>query len=269
MPQSTSCGVLSPDGTAVLLYGGGELRLREWKTGTDRHVVKIQQPNEQTRIDAAVLAPDGKTIAYGWNTNDAYELRLVNTDGSGARVLVHRDKGVLQPRAWSPDGKHLLVWNAYNNEPTTHIGIVDVQTGSVRILRSAKGVSVSRYAFSPDARYIIYSAVEGQRRQARVMSLTDEFDAPLLGAIESYGWFALWNRPDRVTFWKQNTGTLDVVSVAMKDGKPDGELAVLVRAFDKEAYAICGVTPDKTLVYVAGTRNTGFELRTLPTSSRE
>ena len=258
LPTNASCSVVSPDGRSVLIYGDTELRLRDWKSGIDQHVIRVEDSSPNGIIDSAVLSPDGRHVAYGWRKNGSYQVRIVND--SETRVLLERDSGLLQPRAWSPDGTHLLIWIA-NDTEITQTALLNVQDASIRLLRESAGVSVSRYAFSPDSRFVIYSVRDGGRRQARVMALDSDFDEPLLGQSDSHGWYALWTATGNVLFLKNDAGQLKLISVPIKNGRPVGEPQVLAPEFDRAAYSVCGVTPDNTVLYTVAITKTQQKLR--------
>jgi Tol biopolymer transport system component len=54
-------------------------------------------------------SPDGTQIAYPEGIGDnSHQLRVINADGSGARVVVHEQQGhTIHNVAWSPDGERL------------------------------------------------------------------------------------------------------------------------------------------------------------------
>ena len=57
------------------------------------------------------FSPDGTRMAYGYSqvtVLDEGELRTVNVDGSGDRLLVHVSNGAIGGPTWAPDGRSLL-----------------------------------------------------------------------------------------------------------------------------------------------------------------
>ena len=56
------------------------------------------------------ISPDGKRIAFNYNTGNGPDLYVVNADGSGLQQLTH-DHNSLWPR-WSPDGRKLVFTTA-------------------------------------------------------------------------------------------------------------------------------------------------------------
>ncbi len=54
------------------------------------------------------FSPDGKQVAYLYWDNKQHNLRVVNTDGSGRRVLINEENDVSHDfPVWSPDGKSI------------------------------------------------------------------------------------------------------------------------------------------------------------------
>jgi len=63
-------------------------------------------------IVAADWAPVGDRIAFAMAVNqpDAYEIFIMDADGTDARQLTHGLPGIGGSVDWSPDGKHLLIY---------------------------------------------------------------------------------------------------------------------------------------------------------------
>lgn len=104
-----------------------------------------------------VFSPDGRWIAVlqdaGLRPADRSKVSLavVNSDGSGARVLAAAKAGESARDvqiAWHPDGRRLLFYpgTAYSGGPPEHSLLIDLTTGSRRTIYGGPA------AFSPDGR---------------------------------------------------------------------------------------------------------------------
>ena len=87
-----------------------------------------------------VVSPDGRTVAIGRTDG----IHLVSSDGKRDH---HLTSAVLNPQAWSPDGKRLVAGVA-------KLAVVDVDSGGVRVL--AHGAFYG-FGLSPDGRRLIYA----------------------------------------------------------------------------------------------------------------
>ncbi len=93
-----------------------------------------------TRGLSGVVSPDGRTVAIGRTDG----IHLVSSDGRRDR---HLTSAVLNPQAWSPDGKRLVAGVA-------KLAVVDVDSGHVRLI--ARG-GLYGFGFSPDGRRLVYA----------------------------------------------------------------------------------------------------------------
>jgi roadblock/LC7 domain-containing protein len=116
-----SGGSFSPDGSEVVYAGSlsGPIYTVDSKGGTPqlllargRRWFPELRRSVRSWLYAPTFSPDGKEVAYFDGMGDwGHSLRVMNADGSGARVLVDnaviRDGGHIGHLHWSPDGKRL------------------------------------------------------------------------------------------------------------------------------------------------------------------
>src|SRR2546425_6877600 len=113
-------GAPSPDGRYLSFADEdrtNNLAIRELINGQVRMLTNDGKPNWDDGCYESIWSPDGKQIVYGWLTKDneekyhaeAIELRIINTDGSGKRILYPVNGPIYTwPFDWSPDGKYIL-----------------------------------------------------------------------------------------------------------------------------------------------------------------
>lgn len=146
----------SPDGKTILctmlVWGGGDLSKRNVEVVS--YTLKLQPTLGPDRLNqkATILAggdginawdgdwaPDGSQIAFSRGDTDeafnlftadpAYDIWVMNADGSDQHPLVSDDEGADVGPFWSPNGTMVGFTRTYN---TREVWIADVTTGRVR-----------------------------------------------------------------------------------------------------------------------------------------
>ncbi len=157
----------SPDGRYITQtdWGTGDLAVLDLLTGESRHVTA--KPNgwsDDSYSESAQFSPDGLAIAYVWWSDDDYDVRIIDIDGSNERIVLPRDpdrKTWHYLHDWSPDGKHLLDYFCHRGEAgggPCDLRLIDVKDGSTQVLNvAAKGQTDRIAGFSPDGRYVAFS----------------------------------------------------------------------------------------------------------------
>ncbi len=137
----------------------------------------------------------------------------------------------IRPQDWTRDGQHLLA-TFVRKDRTSHMGLVSVADGSVRVLKTFGAASEwdeiggHIMAFSPDERFVVYdvqSSPDSPERDIHVLSVDGSSDSPLVAhAANDYvlGWVP---RGDRVLFASDRAGTPETWSIQVADGKSRGE----------------------------------------------
>ena len=277
-PQSDYSGAPSPDGRYLSFtnWSYGNLAVRDLTTGKDRDLTDEGTWDEPDQwAGGSVWSPDGKQIAYNWYNEYHWELRIVGFDGSGPRVL-YRNKEMkvvhpngIRPFAWSQDGKYILVRFLKRpdpNERVWEIVLVSATDGSVRVLKSLKGLNRwprHHMSLSPDGRYVVYARkVEEDKGESDLFLLATDGsgdEVPLMEhPADEYG--PVW-APDgkTIVFVSYRSGTCDAWLMQVADGKPVGEPQLVRRdtgemspmGFTREGSLYYGLSADSTDVYVA------------------
>jgi len=225
---------VSPDGRYATFVDERNLAVRDLVTGKTRRLTEKGSIESRVFADHSVFSPDGKQIAYEWfNGDETWDLRLVGIDGSGPRILVHRDNGDdIYPCGWSPDRKRILVAFFRMGGPgslAAEIAFVSVADGVVEVIKPTHETnfsSISRMKLSPDGRYIVYqaAATDGSKQNDLfLLSYDGSRDFPLVdhpANDRSPAW-----TPDgkRILFVSDRGGTPGFWVIDVVDGKPGGE----------------------------------------------
>jgi Tol biopolymer transport system component len=164
----------SPDGryeTFTDWGTGGDLAIRDLETGTTRQVTSTGQ-SDAGYAYGMVFSSDGTQIAFSWWQEDRCLLRTIATKGGEARTLFDaatRGADGIDPLDWSPDDSTVLVGVSTWESPTGtgfgnasfELATVSMSDGAVRSLKHGANFRVpyGRAFFSPDGRFIAYSAL--------------------------------------------------------------------------------------------------------------
>src|SRR6185503_10586967 len=146
---------ISPTGVRAAFEYRGEIVTVPVEKGDARNLTNTPGANERS----PAWSPDGSQIAYISDASGEYELKVAPQDGRGAvktwKLMGH---GFYQDLDWSPDGTHI----AYaDNSMSTYV--IDVKTGVAKLVGSNKlygpaGQSEMTHAWSPDSKWIAYTA---------------------------------------------------------------------------------------------------------------
>jgi Tol biopolymer transport system component len=117
-------------------------------------------------VDTVVsFSPDGKEFAFvrGFPDEGKSAVIVASSDGSKQRAIATRKRPLqfpLEGIAWSPDGRSIAVTGANASQLRGDIVVVDVATGSERVLPTPDWRQVSRVAWLPDGSGILATAQE-------------------------------------------------------------------------------------------------------------
>lgn len=172
---------VSPDGKHIIFDMLGDLYLLPINGGEASPLLKDNAWNIQPKF-----SPDGKQIAFISDRNGAYNLWLMNTDGSNLQQITKEPNNAVHNPYWSPDGNYIAVRKAY-------MGARSIAGGSVWMYHKTGGKGVqlrdkldanqpqknlSEPAFSPDGKYVYFSldATPGQRWEYSKNSVGEIFE---------------------------------------------------------------------------------------------
>ena len=117
-------------------------------------------------VDTVVsFSPDGKEFAFvrGFPDEGKTAVMVASSDGSKQRAIATRMRPLRFPTegvAWAPDGRSIAVTGANASQLRGDIVVVDVASGSERVLATPDWRQVSRVAWLPDGSGILATAQE-------------------------------------------------------------------------------------------------------------
>jgi Tol biopolymer transport system component len=258
-PNTSIFGAPSRDGAYLTFTDESRLDVAicELATGQIRHLTKHQSVWEFAL--ASMPSPDGKLVAYTWDQDGRYELRVVGLEGTEPRVLYSSNAEVtwLELADWSPDGNSILAIFS------RRLALVSVADGSVRVLKNSVSASPGRPRFSPDGRYIAYDLPQGPgsaERDIFLLAPDTGRETPLI-QHPADDLLLDWTPDGRaILFRSDRTGTMGAWLMRVADGKPQGtpELvkpdlgrALTPMGFTRDGSYYYGVRTEMNDVYIA------------------
>lgn len=147
----------SPDGQTVLFANrAAEGPTSLWTVDQAGRNPKLLYAGPNT-IVSADWSPDGNTIAFAMAVDrpDAYEIFLMNPDGTNVRQLTRGLQGIGGSLDWSPDGRHLLIYAGPPGDKDIFRIDVELQTAS----QLTNGGNNAACSYSPDGQWIAFNSL--------------------------------------------------------------------------------------------------------------
>jgi Tol biopolymer transport system component len=252
-------GAPSPDGQylSTVDWKTGDLAVKEIPSGK-LHRLTHRDTSKKTYEYAlvSIWSPDGKKVAYSWfNEEQFFELRIIDLDEPEPRTLYqNREKFLVLPYDWSPDGLHILV-GLGKQQRATQIATISVLDGSVKILKECL---INGGLYSTDGNFIIYNFVlpdpETRGSDISLIPIQGGEEIPLVNH-PAHDFSFMWDsNGERLLFMSDRTGIMSIWALDMKGGEPQGEPYLLKK--DIGRISPLGFTNDGSLYY---TIYTGME----------
>ncbi|MGA2586294.1 MAG: hypothetical protein ABSF88_04620 [Candidatus Aminicenantales bacterium] len=245
----------SPDGRYLpyTFLLRNRLYLHDFTTSEDRLVLESQAGS--AFFGPPSISPDSRQIVYTrFTRSDSlyggrdYELMIAGIDGSNPTTLIRDKEKFLQPRAWSPDGKSILVTTENGADGLT-LSLLSIADRSLRVLTARD--DYSGLYFSPDGRYIAayrVSTKSGLLPGPLILLPTDGGKEVVLLDSRAKNWPPIWTPDGRmILFVSDRSGKNDLWAIRVSDGRPEGEPR-LMRS-DVGLMEPLGFTKDGTLYY--------------------
>jgi Tol biopolymer transport system component len=259
-PWYGALGAPSRDGAYLTFRSASEdLAIRDLATGQIRQLTKHQSVRQSAY--ASMPSPDGKQVAYSWDHDGLWELRVVGLGGGEPRVLYSNAEVIPYPTDWSPDGRSILTV-LDRKGPASQIALVSARDASVRPLKDFDERAPERPRFSPDGRFIAYSRpqrLESEERDIFVLTLDGGREIPLIHHPANDinpDW-----TPDgkRILFLSNRTGIMGAWWIQVAQGNPRGTPELVkpdlrldhAMGFTRNGSYYYGVRTEMSDVYIA------------------
>jgi len=161
-----------------------------------------------------IWSPDGKSVYYATQRG----IRRKASDGTGEEALVTNANSVNLPNDISPDGKYLL--------HTTGDILIQPLTGEAKpeVYLSATRTQEGFPTYSPDGRWVAYSAEETGRREIYVQGFPEKRGKWLVSSAG--GAQPAWRADGKELYWVTASGevwaaSMELQDAAVKAGKPE------------------------------------------------
>ncbi len=148
---------LSPDGGSLLLSARGNL----FRVYADRHAVLLTPGPGGVDEDHPSWSRDGRFIAFETDRGGEQQLAIRPAAGGPARVLTHFRTGYRYDATWSPSGDMLAVPDANHA-----LWLVPTDGSGARLVARDPAAEIRDPCFSPDARWLAYSATGANQQRA-------------------------------------------------------------------------------------------------------
>jgi Tol biopolymer transport system component len=222
-------GAPSPDGRYVSFtdWDTGNLAVYEIATKKKWPLTGKKDWKDKGWSENSRWSPDGKKIAYSWWIDDnKNDLRIVGLDGSEPRILTKSYPWIICSD-WSPDGKYILA-KIYSMLGGKRISLISVADGSIKTVRKGKKGD-GNMRFSPDGKYITFDFLskEGSDSDIYLLSVDGKTEVPLI-EHPAHDCFLCWTPDGKyLLFSSDRTGTFDVWSLPVSEGRPVGEPEII------------------------------------------
>ena len=253
-------GDISPDGRYLsdINWGSGDLQLVELRSGQARDLTG-QGYDAGGYAWMSAFSTDGRRIAVAWylDSVNSHELRIINLDGTGSRVIVPagEDHYYVDPLDWSASDAEILVALQVADR-TWRLGLISVDEGAMRTVKTLGwqapgGGHDQAYPdadLSPDGRYVAYDYPSGPTDPTRdifAVAVDGVRETTLVsgpGSDRLLGWL-----PDGggILFYSDRSGTPSIWRLRVRDGSPAGEpelvhegvLGLAPLGFTRDGYA--------------------------------
>ena len=247
----------------VLTADGKYIRRLDWETGdviqvdvgggqTSRITNKGLRTERLYYVEGYAFSRDGKQIAFDrYTTEGKPQLLIRNLDGSTIRTLY--DESSTIPFDWSPDAGSILALRGIITDNMMELVLISTKDSTVRVLKKTESgpYVLTTASFSPDGRSIAFSLVnDGNPPQSEMYIMTaDGRNEVVVARHPAEDELLAWT-PDgkSLLFLSDRSGTWDIWSIRIIEGKQQGDPQLLKKDFGKGSKFL-GFTPDGSLYY--------------------
>jgi Tol biopolymer transport system component len=238
-------------------WATGDVAVKDLVTGEERRVTdKGGAVKAQGTAEWTAMSSDGKRIAFIWDTwdeesvktRDFFQLRVINTDGTGERML--RRAPDLMAHAWSPDGRWIAGWVSGREEPARkrRLTVWSTDSGEERVLQTSGTQAKGRIRFSPDGKWLAYDEERTPGGPTAVHVLPVDGSAQAEVEVASNARMMAWTPDGRaILFSREREGVTSLFRVPVAQGKATGAAQQI---YDVSNVGVpLGLTTDGRLLY--------------------
>jgi Tol biopolymer transport system component len=160
-----------------------------------------------------IWTPDGQRVTFAIRAPEG-SIAWKRADGSGESEVISQ---VGEPYAWSPDGKHLLVW-IYGKLTKPDIWVLPMEAKEAPEPFIERAQNQRHATFSPDGQWVAYSAEDSGRWEVYVEPFPGP--GPKIQVSTEGGYEPVWSRDGHEVFFfnKRYGDKMKTVSVETKEG---------------------------------------------------
>jgi len=149
-------------------WATGDLAIRDLRSGTSRRLTNYGGYEKSLgEVESTSISPDGKSIVFNWDTwapgfkeNGSYQLRFINADGTGERILRKAELGLyFEAQGWSADGKWVALYETRKvagGWTSFKIVLLSPGTEEFRTIETSNSGHKHTIYFSPDSKWLAF-----------------------------------------------------------------------------------------------------------------
>lgn len=225
-------GAPSPDGRYFSFVdwenGNGELAIMEMATGKKK-ILTHRTPGDESWyfVDNSLFSPDGKKLAFTrWKDDGSYELRTINADGSGERILWNNKDFYFSLRDWTTDGNYILGLIDGEKDNSKKMALISVSNGNVQTIKDLGSINPRTTKFCSYGPWIAFDYPQAEDSDKRDILLFKNDGSQEITLVKHPADDRLlgWTRNGHwLLFSSDRSGTWDAWIIPVKEGKAIGE----------------------------------------------